>query len=113
MSTIQSESSGNDKIYVYPHYYSWGVDYYVKQKKYQIPLTENYGWEFDSLYGHIKKTNPQKFWFVLDYSSNDTATYGEKVNALKSEYNVIFKRVYHTVPFNAKLFMFNKKNLKP
>jgi len=108
---IEAESKAKESIYVYPHYYAWGIDYCVKQGDFMIPFTENYGWEFDSLNKQLNITKPGKFWFVLDYSSNDTATYEGKINVLKREYDITFQRAYNTIPFNALLIRFERKIL--
>jgi uncharacterized membrane protein len=111
LSTLQKEPDGKKNIYVYPHYYAWGIDYYIKQDGLTIPFTEKYGWEFESMHRQIIVTKPDKFYFVLDFGSNNTATYGEKINVLKRNYDITFQQVYNTVPFNTKLFRFERKGL--
>ena len=112
MRKIETESKNKESVYVYPHYYAWGIDYSVKQGDFVIPLTENYGWEFDSLYSSLKRKNAEKFWFVLDYAFGDTSSYGDKLNMLKANYLITLQQTYLTVPFHAVLYRFEKKTQK-
>ena len=110
IKTLDKNDTDGSKIFVYPHYYGWIINYYKKQEKLNIPdVSETrYGW--GELQDSLNTYKPDKFWLVLDYGSQDTITYNDKLNSLTQSYNIILRDSFPTVPFQAKIYRFEKKN---
>ena len=110
IKTLDKNDTDGSKIFVYPHYYGWIINYYKKQEKLNIPdVSETrYGW--GELQDSLNTYKPDKFWLVLDYGSQDTITYNDKLNSLTQNYSIIFRDSFPTVPFQAKIYRFEKKN---
>lgn len=109
INAFERYNSDNDKLFVYPHYYGWILEYYKKQDNLKIPEPEfiRYGW--NEIQDSIKTQNLAKFWLVLDYGAQDTLTFKDKMNLLAGDYNIVFKDSFPTVPFPAKLYKLEKK----
>lgn len=109
IKTLESNSSGDEEIFVYPHYYGWIINYYKKQDDLSISKTSDvkYGWW--ELQDSITTHKPEKFWMVFDYGSEDTITYTDKLNWLNNDYNITFRDSFPTVPFLVKTYRFEKK----
>jgi uncharacterized membrane protein len=107
--TLDSNNRGDEKLFVYPHYYGWIIDYYSDHDKLQIPksIDVRYGWgEYqDSIITH----KPERLWMVFDYGAEDTATYKDKLNWLAEKYNITFADSFQTVPFEVKVYKFEIK----
>lgn len=109
--TLNSNNRGEEKIFVYPHYYGWIIDYYGKQNELAIPKTADvkYGWW--ELQDSITAHKPESFWMVFDYGAEDTATYKEKLKWLTNDYNITFRDSFSTVPFEVKVYKLEMKKL--
>lgn len=110
IKTLESKHQDNEKIFVYPHYYGWIIDYYKKEDDLKIPkpVDTRYGW--NQMQDSIHTQKPAKFWLVLDYGAQDTATFKDKLNILEYDYNISFRDSFPTVPFLVKVYRFEKKN---
>jgi mannosyltransferase len=106
---LDSNSSGDEKLFVYPHYYGWIIDYYSKQDMLKIPKSADvrYGWgEYqDSIITH----KPEKLWMVFDYGAEDTVSFQDKLNWLTYDYEITRKDSFQTVPFNVKVYKLKMK----
>lgn len=109
IQSLNSHSTGDEKIFVYPHYYGWIIDYYKKQNGLIIPKTADvrYGWW--ELQDSITTHKPGKLWMVFDYGAEDTATYKDKLNWLIEKYNITFADSFQTVPFTVKAYKLEMK----
>jgi uncharacterized membrane protein len=110
INTINSNYQANDKVYVYPYYFAWSIDYYCKQDGLNFSGSNSYGWEYESLIDTLEKNPPKSFWFVLDYHSPDSSTYNDKVERIRSEYNLTYENSYKVIPDKVVLYKFDRKN---
>ncbi len=106
---LDSNSTGEEKLFVYPHYYGWIIDYYSEQENLNIPKSVDvrYGW--GEYLDSINTYRPQKIWMVFDYGAEDTSTYNEKLNWLNNDYEITPKNSFRTVPFEVTVFELEKK----
>ncbi len=109
IKSLELNNQDREKIFVYPHYYGWIIDYYNKTDKLNLPNAEDirYGW--GQMEDSLKAQDPVKFWLVLDYGAQDTATFKDKLNMISNDYNITFRDSFPTVPFIAKVYRFEKK----
>ena len=110
IKTLDKNDTDGSKIFVYPHYYGWIINYYKEQEHLKIPdVSETrYGW--GELKDSLNTYKPDKFWLVLDYGAQDTVTYKDKLNSLKQGYTITFLDSFPTVPFQAKVYRLEKNN---
>lgn len=110
IKTLDTNNTVGSRIFVYPHYYGWIINYYKEQENLKIPdVSETkYGW--GDLQDSLNTYKPDKFWLVLDYGAQDTMTYKDKLNSLSQNYNISFLDSFTTVPFQVKVYRFEKNN---
>lgn len=109
MEYIGNSKDANNKIFVYPFYYGWVLDYYKVIGEYPQINHQDYGWEFHGIIDSVKSQNIGKFWFILDYHSFDTATYKEKLNLLMENENLKKERTFFIQPQKVELYSVSKK----
>jgi len=105
---INSNYKEGERIYVYPHYCGWIIDYTKKQENLKIPnfIDHRYGW--DVLLDSLKTQNPSQFWVVMDYSDVDTSQFNQYVSDLKNTYHQTFLNNYPMAPARVEVYEFKR-----
>lgn len=83
---INSNYKDGEKIYVFPHYCGWIIDYTRKQENLKIPKFVNHQYGWDVLQDSLKTQNPSSFWLVMDYCDVDTTEFHNYVSWIKGNY---------------------------
>jgi uncharacterized membrane protein len=109
INIINTNYNDNDKVYVYPYYFAWSIDYYCKEDNLRFKGSNNYGWEYESLIDTLRTSKPLSFWFVLDYHVQDSSTYNDKLNRILSNYKVTYEKTFNIIPDKVILYKFIKE----
>jgi mannosyltransferase len=109
ISTINSNYRNAERVYVYPHYFGWGIIYYCKENRLRFDGADNYGWEYSSLLDTLNSARPESFWFVMDYHSADSSTYSEKLKNIEYSYKENYVRTFNIIPNKVILYRFQRK----
>lgn len=102
-------TNANDKIFVYPFYYGWILDYFKEIGEYPKINHQDYGWEFHGIIDSVKSQNIDRFWFILDYHSFDTSSYKEKLNLLMQNEALKLEHTFFIQPQKVELYSLNKR----
>ncbi len=105
---INANYKDGEKIYVYPHYCGWIIDYTKKQENLKIPnfVDHRYGWGV--LLDSLRTQNPSQFWVVMDYSDVDTSHFRQYVSELESSYRQTFMNNYQMAPARVEVYEFKR-----
>ncbi|MCX7878187.1 MAG: glycosyltransferase family 39 protein [Ignavibacteria bacterium] len=108
VNDIQREYQSGDRIYTEPHYYAWIADYYFSHNGSGIK-TVNIKYGFKELMDSLNIQNPDRAWFILDYSVSDTTSYMEYKRKISEKYVFQLNKTYNLAPSKAELFLLKRK----
>jgi hypothetical protein len=109
MESITNSIDPGDKIFVYPYYYGWILDYYKETGEYPKLNNIDYGWKFSSIVDSVKNSTDKQFWFILDHHSFDTSSYHDKISSLSQESNLNIENTFFIQPQKVELFKVVRK----
>jgi hypothetical protein len=104
MDYISNSNASEDKVFVYPFYYGWILDYYKEIGEYSKINHQDYGWEFHGIMDSVKSQHAEKFWFIIDYHSFDTSSYTNKLQELEKSNNLELKQTFYIQPEKVVLY---------
>ena len=110
VADIRAESKPGDRIFVYPFYYRWILEYY--QKHGGLPEIFDYGYQYERLQEELKTNKKGEAFFLLDYSFPETAGYNEKLIDVQKDYDVIYSKRYEVIPNRIEMYKLKGKKLK-
>lgn len=105
---INANFKEGERIYVYPHYCGWIIDYTRKQEHLKIPNFVDHRYDWDVLLDSLKTQNPPQFWLVMDYSAVDTSRYKQEIDDLENKYQQIFLNYYSISPARVEVYEFRR-----
>jgi uncharacterized membrane protein len=102
VADIRADSKPGDRIFVYPFYYRWNLEYY--QKHGGLPEIFDYGYEYTRLREELSTHKKGDVFFILDYSFPDTTGHAEKLKDLQKDYEIILSKLHKGIPDRIEIY---------